>query len=38
VAIAAATVVLLPEARRGGLTRSTSAPISPPVPADEGET
>lgn len=36
-AIAIATLMLLPEARRGGLSRVGSAPITPPLPADEGE-
>jgi hypothetical protein len=31
------TLILLPEARRGGLNRVSSPPIAPPVPADEGE-
>jgi hypothetical protein len=35
--IGVATLMLLPEARRGRLARTPSAPISPPVPADEGE-
>jgi hypothetical protein len=33
-----ASLMLLPEARRGNLGRPRSAPTSPPVPADEGET
>jgi hypothetical protein len=32
-----ATLMLLPEARRGNLVRPRAAPASPPVPADEGE-
>jgi MFS family permease len=35
--ILAATLMLLPEARRGNLVRPRAAPASPPVPADEGE-
>ena len=35
--IIAATLLLIPEARRGGLSRTDTAPITPPVPADEGE-
>jgi hypothetical protein len=33
-----ASLMLLPEARRGNLVRPLSPPTSPPVPADEGET
>lgn len=37
-AIGIATLMLLPEARKGGLSRGAArAPISPPLPADEGE-
>jgi hypothetical protein len=32
-----ATLMLLPEAKRGNLVRPRAAPASPPVPADEGE-
>jgi len=35
--ILAATLMLWPEARRGTLTRPRAAPVTPPVPADEGE-
>jgi len=35
--ILAATLMLLPEAKRGNLVRPRAAPASPPVPADEGE-
>lgn len=35
--ILVATLMLLPEARRGNLVRPRAAPASPPVPADEGE-
>jgi hypothetical protein len=36
-AIGIATLMLLPEARRGGLRREPAPPIAPPLPADEGE-
>lgn len=36
--ILAATLMLVPEARRGNLVRPRAAPATPPVPADEGET
>jgi hypothetical protein len=32
-----ATLMLVPEARRGNLVRPRAAPANPPVPADEGE-
>lgn len=35
--ILVATLMLLPEARRGNLVRPRAAPAGPPVPADEGE-
>ncbi len=35
--ILVATLMLLPEAKRGNLVRPRAAPASPPVPADEGE-
>jgi hypothetical protein len=35
--ILAATLMLLPEVRRGNLVRPRAGPVSPPVPADEGE-
>ena len=35
--ILVATLMLLPEARRGNLVRPRAAPAAPPVPADEGE-
>jgi hypothetical protein len=34
--ILAATAMLLPDARRGGLMRSGEVSSTPPVPADEG--
>ena len=36
-AIGLATLLLVPEARRGGLRGAASPPIAPPLPADEGE-
>jgi MFS family permease len=35
--ILVATLMLLPEAKRGNLVRPRAAPASPPIPADEGE-
>ena len=35
--ILVATLMLLPEARRGNVVRPRAAPATPPVPADEGE-
>jgi hypothetical protein len=37
VLIIAATLYLLPEVKHGGLVRRKAPPVTPPIPADEGE-